>query len=53
MPPVTVMVKPVSGACNMRCDYCFYADETARRETASFGVMSEETLETLLRRVFA
>lgn len=53
MPPITVMVKPVSGACNMRCAYCFYADETSRRETASFGTMSAQTQEALVRRVFA
>lgn len=53
MPPITVMVKPVSGNCNMRCAYCFYADEAARREVASYGAMDEETLETLVRRVFA
>ncbi len=53
MPPVTVMIKPVSGACNMRCDYCFYADEIKRRDAAACGAMSAETLEILIRRVFA
>ena len=31
MPPVTVMIKPASGLCNMRCRYCFYADEAAKQ----------------------
>ena len=53
MPPVTVMIKPASGLCNMRCRYCFYADEAAKRETASYGLMSPETLEAVLRRVFS
>ena len=35
MPPITVMIKPVSGACNMRCRYCFYADEMKRRTRSS------------------
>ena len=51
MPPVTVMVKPVSGACNMRCRYCFYADEMARRAHAVLPAMTLDMLETLVRRV--
>lgn len=53
MPPMTVMVKPVSGNCNMRCSYCFYADEAAHRDVASYGAMTLETLEVLVRRIFA
>lgn len=53
MPPLTLMVKPASGLCNLRCTYCFYADVTARRETASYGLMTPQTLEKLLRRAFA
>ena len=52
MPAITVMVKPVSGACNMRCAYCFYADEMANREQANYGRMDPATLETLVRRVY-
>ena len=51
MPPVTVMIKPVSGACNMRCRYCFYADEMNNRGTDIYPAMDDETLETLVRRV--
>ena len=32
MPPITVMIKPVSGARNIRC---FYADEMKRRTRSS------------------
>ena len=39
MPPITVMIKPASGICNMRCRYCFYADEQQNREVASYGLM--------------
>lgn len=45
-----LLIKPASGACNMHCRYCFYADEMACRETGSFGMMSRETLETVVRR---
>lgn len=52
MPPVYVMIKPVSGACNLKCKYCFYADEMVNREVFSYGKMSDETLENIVRRVF-
>ena len=53
MPPLTLMIKPMSGACNMRCAYCFYTDVMSRRETAVRPPMSGEALETLVRRAFA
>lgn len=53
MPPITVMIKPASGICNMRCRYCFYADEQQNRAQASYGLMSEETLAAVLGRVLA
>lgn len=43
-------MKPSSGMCNMRCDYCFYCDETQKREQASYGFMTEETLRNVIRR---
>ena len=50
IPSLSVMIKPVSGLCNMRCDYCFYCDEAEKREQASFGLMSERTLKNIIRR---
>ena len=34
----------------MRCQYCFYADVSKRREVASYGVMSPETRDALVRK---
>ena len=48
MPPVSLLIKPASGSCNMRCRYCFYVDETEHRETALMGKMSTETMHTLV-----
>lgn len=45
-----VLIKPVSGQCNMKCEYCFYADETAKRQRKSLECMSEETLENIVRK---
>ncbi len=49
MPPLSLMMKPASGNCNMRCRYCFYADETQNRKVASYGVMTVDTLEKVVR----
>lgn len=48
MPPLNLLIKPASGSCNMRCKYCFYADETQNRETALRGRMSGNTLHALI-----
>lgn len=50
-PALSVLIKPASGACNMRCRYCFYNDEMANRETAVMGMMTPETLEVVVRRM--
>ena len=50
MPPIHILMKPASGLCNMRCKYCFYADEMQNREQASYGVMSPETLENVIQK---
>lgn len=50
MPPISVLMKPSSGMCNMRCDYCFYCDEAKKREQESYGFMSEQTLKNVIRK---
>lgn len=52
MPPLSLLIKPASSSCQMRCTYCFYSDVTSRREIANYGVMSLETLETIIRKAF-
>lgn len=53
MPAITVMIKPVSGLCDMRCRYCFYADELQYRSASASvqRVMPEEVLEAAIRRI--
>ena len=53
MPPLSMMIKPVSAACAMRCRYCFYADVSGRRAVKSYGTMSRDTMRALVRRAFA
>lgn len=45
-----LLIKPASSLCNMRCQYCFYADVAAHREVPSFGLMSEQTMRTLVEK---
>lgn len=51
MQAVSLLIKPASGQCNLRCRYCFY------RELMSHGApadhrMTRETLEAVVRRAF-
>lgn len=48
MPPLSILIKPASGSCNMRCQYCFYTDETEHREVASLGRMSLDTMHKIV-----
>ncbi len=50
MPPMSVLIKPASGSCNMKCEYCFYCDEQNKRAVASFGIMNEHTLRNVMRK---
>lgn len=53
MHSLSVMLKPASGQCNMHCDYCFYCDEMEQRAQASYGFMSEETLQNVIRKTIS
>ena len=50
MRELTLLLKPASGQCNARCAYCFYQDVTQKRNQASCGMMTVETLEIILRK---
>jgi len=52
MPPVSIMIKPASSACNMRCDYCFYHDVAEHRAEASLGIMTGETARHIIDKAF-
>ena len=53
MPPIHLMLKPASAGCNMRCKYCFYADEAASRAESHRGIMSRETAQAAICKVLA
>jgi len=53
MKAMSLLIKPVSGNCNMRCRYCFYTDVSEMREVKSYGMMSLHTLETIVSKALA
>ena len=50
MKHLQMMMKPASSNCNLRCSYCFYEDECRNREIPSYGFMSPDTLEVLVKK---
>lgn len=53
MKQLTIMIKPASSLCNMRCKYCFYSDISRLREFPSYGIMSSETRQKMLQHIFS
>ncbi|MCI9287909.1 MAG: anaerobic sulfatase maturase [Oscillospiraceae bacterium] len=48
MPPLSILVKPASSACNLRCSYCFYADEASIRSVPNYGMMPAQVSSALI-----
>ena len=48
MPPLSIMIKPASSLCNLRCKYCFYHDVSQIREEHDLGIMSPQTSDRLI-----
>lgn len=52
MPALSILIKPASSLCDLRCKYCFYADVTDHRNVKSYGIMEEGTVDALIKRAF-
>jgi len=52
MEHLTVMIKPASSLCNMRCGYCFYCDVAENRDTKSYGLMADATAVNIIEEAF-
>lgn len=48
MPPITILIKPASSACNLACSYCFYKDVAAHRNNAFEGMLSMDLMEKVI-----
>ncbi|MBR0137078.1 MAG: radical SAM protein, partial [Erysipelotrichaceae bacterium] len=51
MKSISMMIKPSSASCNLRCRYCFYMDESKNRDVPSHGFMKDETVDKLIERI--
>ena len=49
----TLLIKPASGNCNLRCSYCFYHDEMDKRQCPNYGFMTAETLELIVKKALS
>ncbi|MBR2731257.1 MAG: SPASM domain-containing protein [Clostridia bacterium] len=50
MHPLTLLIKPAAGLCNLNCRYCFYRPVSADRENL---IMTYETVDLLIRKLAA
>lgn len=44
----SVMLKPASSLCDLRCRYCFYCDVSNQRSVRSFGIMTQDTMQDVI-----
>lgn len=49
---ISVMLKPSSSACNLKCEYCFYNSLADNRDVGFKGMMSEETLRNVIQKAY-
>lgn len=47
MKPLTLLIKPAAGLCNMKCRYCFYRSASEGRENR---IMTRDTVDLLIRK---
>lgn len=53
MKHISVLIKPASALCNLRCKYCFYANVSSLREVRSYGKMKTEVAEKMINNIYA
>lgn len=52
MKHISVLIKPASSLCNLRCKYCFYADVSSLREVKSYGRMKWDVAEKMIDNIY-
>lgn len=52
MKHLSVLIKPASSLCNLRCKYCFYANVSSLREVRSYGKMKREIATAMLESIY-
>ncbi len=51
--PFSLLIKPASADCNLRCRYCFYLDRSQLYPDRTVHRMSDAVLETMIRKFMA
>ncbi len=51
MDSISILIKPASSKCNLKCKYCFYLDSSSYRYTADFGIMDFETVDNIIKQI--
>lgn len=49
MKQISFLIKPASSLCNLNCSYCFYKDIAQLRDTYSYGIMNETTIQNIIQ----
>jgi uncharacterized protein len=52
MRDLTILIKPASSLCNLKCKYCFYHSEAEQREHGSYGIMTDNTARQIILSAF-
>ncbi|WYJ94211.1 anaerobic sulfatase maturase [Enterococcus sp. 9D6_DIV0238] len=52
MKHISVLIKPASSMCNLRCSYCFYANVSSLREVRSYGKMTEDVAKKMIENIY-
>lgn len=50
---LSLLIKPASCSCDMRCRYCFYADVADSRDVRNYGFMTDSVMEAVIRKALA
>lgn len=53
MKHISVLIKPASSLCNLRCKYCFYANVSDLRQVRSYGIIQPETSRRIVENIFS
>lgn len=49
---LSMLIKPASSSCNLRCDYCFYLDIAEKREDKNPKFMTKDESKIIIDRAF-
>ena len=52
MKNLNLLIKPASSSCNLRCRYCFYYNVADNRKISNYGIMTDSTLENMIKNAF-